>query len=176
MTHGARSDALFAPSTRRGRHRRSEGDRGQISLMILGFFVILIMLVLAGVPVTQIQLTRVAMLDAADASALRASEALDVKAAYGRGLHGTVLLNDSTVQQAAAASIAAQHRPNGVQSWGLVAGTGTPDGQTAVVRLTATDAVPIVGPVLSVFGGRVQITVGPERARTSIAEARGVLA
>lgn len=145
----------------------SDPEAGQISLLILGMFVIVAMLVLGGVVVTQVQLTRVQVLDAADAAALQSAESLDSDAAYGGGLHKTVLLSDATVQQAAAASLAAQQMPRGVRSWALTSGTGSPDGSTAVVGLSADDRLPMVGPLLQAFGGHVTINV-QARARAPL--------
>lgn len=146
---------------------RPDPEGGQVSLLILGLFVLVGLLVLGGVVVTQVQLTRVALLDAADAAALQSAQSLDAKAAYGGGLHGTVVLSSATVQQAAAASLAQQSVPNGVRSWALMPGTGSPDGRTAVVRLSADDAVPVVGSLLKAFGGHVEISV-VSRARANL--------
>ena len=106
------------------RSRRTDGERGQISLLILGFTAIALMLVVGGVDATAVQLARTRMLDAADGAALDAADALDEPGAYGQGLDDAVRLTDATVQQAAAGYLAAQPRPSGVSSWGLASGTG----------------------------------------------------
>lgn len=151
----------------RWRTMTASRERGQISLLILGMFLILISLVIGGVGVTAVQLARIHLLDAADGAALDASDALDADAAYKSGLAQAVRLSDGSVQDAAADYLAAQTRPPGVSSWQLVTGTGSPDGQTAVVRLSGQATIPIVGVVLRSLGGSVTITV-ESRARSTI--------
>ena len=110
------------------RSRRADGERGQISLLILGFTAVALMLVVGGVDATAVQLARTRMLDAADGAALDAADALDEAGAYGQGLDEAVRLTDATVQQAAAGYLAAQPRPSGVSSWGWPAAPARPTG------------------------------------------------
>jgi hypothetical protein len=149
------------------RSRRADGERGQISLLILGFTAIALMLVVGGVDATAVQLARTRLLDAADGAALDAADALDEAGAYGHGLDEAVRLTDATVQQAAAGYLAAQPRPSGVASWGLASGTGAADGRTAVVRLQGRATIPMLASVVRVFGGSVTITV-ESRARAGL--------
>ena len=158
-----------APDRVRARWRRATAspERGQISLLILGMFLILITVVIGGIGVTAVQLSRIHLLDAADGAALDASDALDLDAAYATGLAQAVRLSDGSVREAAATYLAARTRPSGVSNWQLVEGTGSPDGQTAVVRLSGQATIPIVGAVLRSLGGSVTITV-ESRARSTI--------
>ena len=142
-------------------------ERGQISLLILGFTVVALMLIIGGVDVTAVQLARARLLDAADGAALDASDALDGGRAYSSGLRSSVEISDASVREAASQYLAVQPRPHGVSSWGLVDGTGSPDGQTAVIRLRGTADIPIASSVLSAFGGSVNITV-ESRARSAL--------
>jgi Flp pilus assembly protein TadG len=142
-------------------------ERGQISLLILGFTVVALMLIVGGVDVTAVQLARARLLDAADGAALDASDALDGGRAYSSGLRSAVEISDASVRQSAAQYLAAQPRPHGVTSWVLADGTGSPDGQTAVIRLRGTTDIPIAAAVLSAFGGSVNITV-ESRARSAL--------
>jgi len=142
-------------------------ERGQISILILGFTVVAVMLVVGGVDVTAVQLARARLLDAADGAALDAADSLDEPGAYGRGFDDAVRLTDATVRQAAAGYLAAQPKPTGVSSWGIVGGTGAPDGQTAVVRLQGQATIPVLASVVEVLGGSVTITV-ESRARAGL--------
>jgi len=142
-------------------------ERGQISLLILGFTVVALMLIIGGVDVTAVQIARSRLLDAADGAALDASDALDGGQAYGGGLRAAVEISDASVRQAATRYLAVQPRPHGVSSWALSDGTGSPDGQTAVIRLRGTADIPIAASVLSAFGGSVNITV-ESRARSAL--------
>jgi Putative Flp pilus-assembly TadE/G-like len=137
------------------RHRE---DGGQISLLVLGFTVVALLLVVGGVDVTAVQLARARLLDAADGAALDASDALDDHPAYA-GMKSSVAIGDLSVRQSAEAYLLGQPRPHGISSWRLVDGTGSPDGQTAVVKLRGTVDIPIAASVLAAFGGSVDITV-----------------
>jgi hypothetical protein len=144
-----------------------EPERGQISLLILGFTLVALMLVVGAVDVTAVQLARTRLLDAADGAALDASDALDDGTAYQGGLKPAISLTDASVRKAALDYLAAEPRPNGVSSWVLTDGTGSPDGQTAVIRLRGTADIPIAASVLAAFGGSVNITV-ESRARSVV--------
>lgn len=148
----------------RARLRRSE--RGQISVLVLGVTVVVIMLVLGTVAVTSAQLSRIRMIDAADAAAVAAADALDA-AAYDKGLGDTVPVSTATVRRAATAQLAAQPVPSGIERWALASGTGSPDGETAVVVLTGRANLPLVGPLLDGLGSGVSITV-TARARAGV--------
>ena len=125
------------------------------------------MLIVGGVDVTAVQLARVRLLDTADGAALDASDALESGAAYRGGLRSAVEIGDASVRESAARYLAVQPRPHGVTSWVLADGTGSPDGQTALIRLRGTVDIPIAAAVLSAFGGSVNITV-ESRARSGL--------
>jgi hypothetical protein len=146
---------------------REQHERGQISLLILGFTVIALMLIIGAVDVTAVQLARARLLDAADSAALDASDALDTRSAYGEGLTSAIEISGDSVRLSAAQYLAVQPRPHGVSSWVLVDGTGSPDGQTAVIRLRGTADIPIAANVVAAFGGSVDITV-ESRARSAL--------
>ena len=134
-------------------------EQGQISLLILGFTVIALMLIIGAVDVTAVQLARTRLLDAADGAALDASGALDNGSAYEAGLRSAVSVTDDSVRRSATEYLLAGPRPHGITSWVLADGTGSPDGQTAVIRLRGTAEIPIAASVLAAFGGSVTITV-----------------
>lgn len=75
-----------------------------------------------------------------------------------------VPLSDATVQQAAADYVGRRSKPASMSSWGLGSGTGTPDGQVAVVRMSCVADVPLVGWLL---GEGVTINV-TSRARADL--------
>lgn len=148
--------------------RRDEGERGQISLLIIGFTMVALMLIIGGVDVTAVTLARSRLLDAADAAALDASDSLDNGSAYEGGLEkSAVSITDGSVRRSASEYLALEPRPNGVSSWALSDGTGSPDGQTAVIRLRGTAQIPIGASVVAAFGGSVEITV-ESRARSGL--------
>ena len=134
--------------------RRRRTEEGQIAVLILGLFVIVLVFILGAIDVTAAQLARMRLLDTADAVALDAADALDVAAVYEGGLQGPLVLTDHSVQTAAAAHLARTPRPTGIIGWGLQAPTGTTDGRTAEVTLTGRATLPMTGWILDSLGGR----------------------
>lgn len=134
-------------------------EQGQMSILMLGLVVVCLTIVMAVVGVTAVQLSRIHVLDAADAAALDASDSLALERAYAEGLGGGVLLTDESVIEAAGAHLAARPMPSRLSGWQISPGTGSPDGRTAVVVVTGTARVPVVSALLSAFGGEVTITM-----------------
>ncbi len=130
------------------------GDDGQISILILGLFMITLLLVLGGIDVTA-------------SVALDAADALDLEAAYRGGVTGQVLLTDDSVRRTAVEHLAAVPRPTGISQWAIGAGTGSPDGRSAVVTVSGRATLPMSGWVLDRLGGSVTITV-QSRARAPL--------
>jgi len=147
------------------RHRRRE--EGSISLFILGLSVIAMLLIAGTVAVTSAHLTRMRLLDLADGAALSAANALD-ESAYEQGVGESVPLSNRSVQERAADYLGRRPRPASVSDWRLAAGTGSPDGRTAVVVVVGDARLPMIGPVLRDLGVSVTIRV-ESRARSDVA-------
>lgn len=139
--------------------RRARRDDGQLSILILGLLAIVLVLVIGGVDVTAAQIARTRLLDASDSAALDAANALDEGAAYQGGIGDSVVVSDATVEQAARTSLAARPKPVGISSWAVAGGTGSSDGQTAVVVVQGVADLPLTGGILAALGGSVTITV-----------------
>jgi hypothetical protein len=150
----------------RARDVRRRGESGQVTLLILGFTLVAAMLIVGTVAVTSAQLSRVRLLDAADGAALDAADSLDVRA-YEQGLDDAVAVNDETVRAAAERYLDERPLPVGMAGWAVAPGTGSPDGETAVVRLVGEADLPLVGGVLRGLGTTVTITV-EARARSEL--------
>lgn len=148
---------------------RDAREDGQISILILGMAVISLTLILSVVSVTSLQLSRIQLLDAADAAALDAADSVAESQLYENGLGAGVPLTDTDVSDAAAGHLAQRSLPPRVSSWAVAAGTGSPDGRTAVVRVEGVAQLPIVTSVLAQFGGGVTITV-ESHARSDLNE------
>ena len=142
-------------------------EEGQVSVLILGLFVIAALLIIGGVDVTAAQLARIRLIDAVDATALDAADALDEGAGYAGGLGEGLALTYASVNSAAAAHLAARPAPEGVRSWRLLPGTGTPDGTSATVVLEGVLDLPITGGLLESLGRTVTIQV-ESRARAPL--------
>ncbi len=139
--------------------RSANPEQGALSILVLGMVLITLTLVLGVVGATSVQLSRIHLLDAADAAALDASDAVDAESAYGGGLADGVPLTDSGVQQAALAHLARREVPDRLSGWVVSPGTGSPDGRTAVVVVSGQAQIPLVSAILRQFGGGVTITV-----------------
>lgn len=137
-----------------------------MSLLILGLSMVVLLLVLGTVAVTSAHLSRMRLLDVADAAALDAADALDVSA-YRRGVGDVVPLSDATVRASAGAYLASRRVPVGISAWQVDAGTGSPDGRTAVVAMSCRADLPMVGPMLDALGASVTIHV-VSRARADV--------
>ena len=122
------------------------------------------MLIVGTVAVTSVH--RPGLLDAADGAALDAADSLDARA-YEEGLGDAVAVNDSTVRATAERYLAERPLPVGMVGWEVAAGTGSPDGETAVVRLVGEAEPAARGRGLKGLGTSVTITV-ESRARSDL--------
>lgn len=148
----------IVPQGMRARLRTADPESGQISILLIGMVTVTLMIIFGIVGVTSVQLSRIHLLDAADAAALDASDALAERQAYVDGLGSGVPVTDATVAEAATAYLSSRPMPTRLSGW-TVAGAGTPDGRTAVVTVTGTARIPVLTPVLAAFGGGVEIAV-----------------
>ncbi|WP_338748243.1 pilus assembly protein TadG-related protein [Janibacter alittae] len=146
---------------------RARREDGQLTVLVLGLTVIAMTVIIGGLAVTSVQVSRMRLLDAADAAALAATDE-GAEQIYDTGLTDRALpLTEGVVRRAATEHLAGRERPHGLESWSVAGGTGTPDGRTAVVRLVGEADLPMVGGLISSLGGSV--TVGVEsRARADV--------
>ncbi|MCA0178192.1 MAG: pilus assembly protein TadG-related protein [Actinobacteria bacterium] len=160
---------LWQPThqTSRRHSLRAGQDDGSISLLILGLCVIALTLILGIITVTTVHLARIRLLDAADAAALNAADAIDSRV-YTDGVGSAVPLTDDSVWLAASDSLASRSMPDRVRSWSLAPGTGSPDGETAVVVVTGTAELPILSRAVEFIGSSITLTV-ESRARATVA-------
>lgn len=144
---------------------RASREAGSISIYILGMVLVAVMLIVVTVAITSVSLARVRLMDAADSAALVAANAFDENTYSANGIRQAVPVSDATVQQAAGQHLGSSTMPPGFITWWVDAGTGTPDGQTAVVVLSADVRIPMAGVLL---GDRASIRLSVEsRARAA---------
>ena len=117
-------------------------DSGQVLLLALVYGLIAILLVLVVVAASAVHLDRKRLLALADAAALDAADAVD-EAAYfeatarAEGIDA-VPVTDATVQDSVVAYLQRQDAPSRFVDLSVdTSATGTPDGESAVVVLTA---------------------------------------
>jgi hypothetical protein len=146
---------------RRVRPRRGEDD-GQITVLVLGYAVIVLALVFTVASATAVHLTRHRLTALADGAALDAADALDRRRFYaelggaGPGPDQVVALTAESVRTSVADYLA--DAPAAGVSGEVAVGepTGTPDGFTAEVTLVTRARPPLLTAVL---GDRTEITV-----------------
>jgi Putative Flp pilus-assembly TadE/G-like len=138
---------------------RSGDEDGQILLLALGYTLIAFALVAVAVDATAVHLARTQLLDAADAAALDAADAVDAGTVYASGLGRDVPLSAEAVRDQAQTYLSTYEPPSRLEAVGLTGGTGSPDGVSAVVELSATVRLPIAAPVVASFAGGVTVTV-----------------
>jgi uncharacterized membrane protein len=138
---------------------RPRRDDGQIMLLALGYALLAFALVAVAVDATAVHLARTQLLDAADAAALDAADAVDPADVYAGGLGTDVPLTAEGVRSQARTYLASYDPPSRLGGIHLVEGTGSPDGATAVVELSGTVRLPIAAPVVASFAGGITVTV-----------------
>lgn len=121
---------------------RVGGDDGQVLLLALVYGLVAILLVLVVVAASAVHLDRKRLLALADAAALDAADAVDEAAYFEATAAETGLdavpLTDATVRDSVVAYLQRQQAPSRFTGLGVdTDATGTPDGSTAVVVLTA---------------------------------------
>ena len=112
-----------------------------------------------AVDATAVHLARTQLLDAADAAALDAADAVDAATVYAGGLGPDVPLSDAAVQVQARGYLGTYQSPSRLEAVALTGATGSPDGASAVVELTGRVRLPIAGPVVASFAGGITVTV-----------------
>jgi len=146
------------PMTARSRTRRAD-DGGQILLLALGYTMLAFALVAVAVDATAVHLARTELLDAADAAALDAADAVDPADVYAGGLGADVPLTGEGVRTQAETYLSTYDPPSRLTGIRLLDGSGSPDGATAVVELSGTVRLPIAAPVVASFAGGITVTV-----------------
>ncbi|WP_164737359.1 hypothetical protein [Georgenia sp. SYP-B2076] len=145
-----------APGTgpaRRGAGPRGGGERGQIMLLTLAFSALALVLVLVVASASAVHIERKRLLALADLAAAGAAEAIDEAAYYeaattpapdGASSATTVPLSEATVDAAVRAYLAQPAVAGEFDGVRVAEPTGTPDGLTAQVTLTAVARPPLV--------------------------------
>jgi hypothetical protein len=148
-------------------------------LLILGYALVVAVLVLVVVGVTGVHLQRNRLVAVADLAALDAADSLDEAHYYagGLGADGTggacgpgpgsaraLPLSTTTVRAGVAAFLDRSPAAERLSRLRIAPGTGTPDGCTAQVRLTALARLPVVSSVTARWSAGVPLEV-TSRAR-----------
>ena len=149
----------------RGLQRRD--DEGQIALLVLVYTLIALSLVAVAVDATAVHLARTQLLDAADAAALDAADAVDEAAVYTSGISRGLPLTNALVRDQASRYLSSYDPPSRLGRVQLGAGTGSTGGASATVELSGRVRLPIAASVVSAWAGGITITVRSS-ARTAL--------
>jgi hypothetical protein len=136
-------------------------------LLVVVYTLISFSLVTVVVSASAVHLARHRLLSVADAAALDAADALDRPGFYGSADRpagpGTgdrvVPLSDASVRDSVRAYLADSGAAGRFTGLAVAGPTGTPDGSTAEVTLTAVVRLPMVGAVLAPWTDGVPIRV-----------------
>lgn len=146
----------------RWRRLRERGEDGQIMLLSMVYGLVALALVMVIVSVSAVYLERKRLLSLADALAADAADAADLQVWYGTEAADRLVLTDASVRDSVddylvAAPAAVTER---FEDFAVTAPTGTPDGQTAQVSLTAQVRPPLVPWMLTPWqdGFHIEVT------------------
>ena len=146
---------------------RRRDDEGQIALLVLVYTLIALSLVAVVGNATAVHLARTQLLDAADAAALDAADAIDEADVYTSGIRGDLPLTNAMVRDQASRYLSSYDPPSRLDRVQLGAGTGTTGGASATVELNGRVRLPIAASVVSAWAGGITITVRSS-ARTAL--------
>lgn len=134
------------------------GDDGSISLLVLGYTLICLSFVAVVVDATAVHLARTQLLDAADAAALAAADAIDERSVYRGGVQDELPVTSAAVRDQALAYLRVYPPPSRMDRMALAGAAGSDDG-TATVVLRGRVRLPVAASVLNAFGGGITVTV-----------------
>jgi hypothetical protein len=145
-------------------------DEGQVTLLLIGYAVLVLAVILTAASATAVHLTRHRLMGVADGAALDAADALDRHRFYvevggaGPGPDQVVALSAESVHSSVTGYLAALPPAGGLDAVAVGDPTGTPDGFTAEVTLVTVAQLPVLPALL---GDRARVTVRvTARART----------
>ena len=84
---------------RPSRSRRRDDERGQVTVLVVGFFVVVATLVAVVVDASAAYLQRQRLSNLADGAALAAADAVDLAALYADGVGASLPLSDAAARQ-----------------------------------------------------------------------------
>ncbi len=140
--------------------RDDDGESGQITLLSIGFGLLALTLVLVVAAASSIYLERKQLLALADGAAADAADAIDYGMYYAPGLEQEGLpVSDTSVLDSVAAYLDTSAAAGTFHDLSIESGTGTTDGRTAHVTLSAVARPAVVPWVLAPWSDGFSITV-----------------
>lgn len=123
----------------------ADEDDGQISILVIGMMLILLLAMIVVMAVTSVQLAERKLQVHADHAALAAADTFtELSGTQGTGAAPTAVLDDASVSGAARSYLVTVDAEHDLDSLAVGPGTGSADGRTARVHLTAVARPPVV--------------------------------
>lgn len=124
--------------------RRHQGEDGQMMVMILGYVVLALLVAVVVIGISAVYLEHKRLLSLADGASLAAADSYTLGEVETQGGSPSAVLNPARVRNVAADFVARSPASQRFESLAVAGATGTPDGSTAVVVLTAAVHPPVV--------------------------------
>ncbi|MFJ5860504.1 pilus assembly protein TadG-related protein [Pseudarthrobacter sp. NPDC092439] len=122
---------------------QQDREAGQITVMILGFVALALLVATVVIGISSVYLEHKRLLSLADGAALAAADSYTLGEVETRGGPPSASLNAARVKNAAADFVTRSPGSLRFDSLAVAPSTGTPDGTTAVVVLTAVVRPPV---------------------------------
>lgn len=119
-------------------------DEGQITVLVVGYLAVALLVATVMLGVTSLYLEHKRLLSLADGAALAAADSFTLGEVTAQSGSPAALLDADRVRSAATEFVAASPAALRFDSLGVAGETGTRDGATAVVVLTAVVRPPVV--------------------------------
>ena len=124
--------------------RREADESGQLMVMILGYVLLALFVATVVVGITAVYLEHKRLLSLADGASLAAADSYTLGEVSAEGGSPSAVLNPGRVRNVAADFVARSPASQRFSGLAVAGATGTPDGSTAVVVLTAAVHPPVV--------------------------------
>ncbi|KIC68451.1 pilus assembly protein TadG-related protein [Pseudarthrobacter phenanthrenivorans] len=124
--------------------RREPDEHGQVLVMILGYVVLALLVATVVIGITAVYLEHKRLLSLADGASLAAADSYTLGEVATQGGSPSAVLNPARVRNVAADFVARSPAAQRFSELAVTGETGTPDGSTAVVVLSAAVHPPVV--------------------------------
>jgi hypothetical protein len=119
-------------------------EDGQMMVMILGYVVLALLVATVVIGISSVYLDHKRLLSLADGASLAAADSYNLGEVDTQGGSPSAVLNPARVRNVAADFVARSPAAQRFEALAVAGATGTPDGSTAVVVLTAAVHPPVV--------------------------------
>ncbi|TQJ33033.1 pilus assembly protein TadG-related protein [Arthrobacter sp. SLBN-122] len=125
-------------------NRGEPDESGQVMVMILGYIVLALLVATVVIGISAVYLEHKRLLSLADGASLAAADSYTLGEVTSQGGSPSAVLSPARVRNVAADFIARSPASQRFSGLAVTGATGTPDGSTAVVVLTAAVHPPVV--------------------------------